>query len=167
MTSNPRWKIAERRIATALQKAAGRVRDPKLAPLCTSTGRVGHLTELGFDVLAGNPEDGTALVGECKRRKSFFVAEAFRALLQIIRIGHEWERTPVMGISLSDDVPAFIETARGKYRIPRDWVLMPLGFAEELLKAKRDQNCEGSPLCITAEEIDAEWEALRREGYLK
>ena len=135
MATNPKWKQAERRFAAALQDAAGRVDDPRLSPLVTSTGRVGHLTDLGFDILVGNGP--VALVGEAKRRKAFFVAEAVRALVRLVRIGAEWGRTPALCVTLPDDVPAFVDTNNGKHRVPRDWVLLPLPFVVELLKARR------------------------------
>lgn len=133
--SDQRWKQAERRIATALQKAAGKVTDPRIAPLVTSTGRVGHLVALGFDLLVGEGE--TALVGEAKRRRTFLSADALRALLQIIRIGFEWGRWPVLGFSLTESVPAFIDTRNGKKRIPRDFLVLPLSFAEKTIAALR------------------------------
>lgn len=135
--ANQRWKVAERRLATLLQKAAGKVRDPILRKLVTTTGRVGHLTELGFDVLVGNPEDGVAYVGEAKRRKTFLGADALRALLQVARLAVDYGRTPLLGFTLADDVPAFIQTERGKHRLERDWVVMPLPHAIELIEYRR------------------------------
>lgn len=137
MASSQAWKLAERRIATKLQQAAGRVRDPVLRNLVTVTGRVGHLVMLGFDILVGNPEDGTAIVGEAKRRKTFLAAEAQRALLQIWRIGEEYGRTPVLGFTLTEDTPTFLPTNRGKKRVTRDWLVMPLEYATELLLYRR------------------------------
>lgn len=131
------WKTSERRIASKLQRAAGVVRDPVLKQLVTVTGRVGHLVTLGFDILVGNADDGTALVGEAKRRKAFLTAEAQRALLQIFRIGQEYNRTPVLGFTLTEDVPDYIETNQGKRRIERDWLILPLPFAAELLRYRR------------------------------
>src|SRR5215218_10192571 len=110
--ASQRWKTSEREFATKLQKAAGKVTDPRIAPLVTVTGRVGHLTDLGFDILVGEGE--TAFCGEAKRRKNFLAADALRALLQIFRIATEWSRIPVLGFRLADDVPAFIETRLGK-----------------------------------------------------
>jgi hypothetical protein len=134
--ANQRWKTSEREFATKLQKAAGRVTDPKLAPLVTITGRVGHLTELGFDILVG--EGATALCGEAKRRKAFLSADATRALLQIDRIGNEWDRVPVLGFRLADDIPSHHEGQRGKrYRVNRNWLVMPLPFAERTIAALR------------------------------
>jgi hypothetical protein len=113
------WKTAEQRIARKLQKAAGVVRDEVLRNLVTSTGRVGHLTELGFDILVGNGADGTAIVGEVKRKKYFLSADAVRALLQIFARGIEYGRTPMLGLTLSEDVPGFVDTNRGRKRLER------------------------------------------------
>lgn len=134
--SSPAWKTSERRIASRLQRAAGAVRDVVLRQLVTSTGRVGHLVTLGFDVLAGNPEDGTALVGEVKRRKNVLSAETLRALIQIFVIGQEYKRVPVLAFALTE-VPEFVPTKDGKRRLERDWIVMPLSFALELLRYRR------------------------------
>jgi hypothetical protein len=131
------WKTAEQRIARKLQKAAGVVRDEVLRNLVTSTGRVGHLTELGFDILVGNGADGTAIVGEVKRKKYFLSADAVRALLQIFARGIEYGRTPMLGLTLSEDVPGFVDTNRGRKRLERDWLLMPLSKATELIRVRR------------------------------
>jgi hypothetical protein len=131
------WKIAERNLATTLQRAAGRVRDHICLNLVTSTGRVGHLVDLGFDVLVGNPEDGTAIVGEAKRRKVILGAEALRALIQIWVIGIEWDRVPLFGITFADNVPQWVQTKRGKKRIDRNWTAVPLPYMEDLLRTRR------------------------------
>jgi hypothetical protein len=126
---------AEREISIRLQRAAGRIADPRLEPMTTVTGRVGQLTSLGFDILVGNGE--TAIVGEAKRRKSFLAADALRALLQIARISFEWARTPVLAFRLADDIPAFIDTKLGKRRLERDYLVLPMSFAEKAIMAMR------------------------------
>lgn len=135
--TNQRWKGAERRVATELQIAAGVVRDKVFRNLVTTTGRVGHLTELGFDILVGNPEDGIALVGEVKRRQ--LPKWLTGALVQIVQKGVEYDRTPVFAFTLADDVPVYVDTKDGKKRIPRDWVAFPLADACRLIAAQREQ----------------------------
>lgn len=129
------WKTAERRFAAKLQQAAGMVRDPVLKKIVSTTGRVGHLATLGFDILVGNHEDGTALVGEAKHRKVFLTAEAQRALFQIFHIGQEYNRTPVLGFTLAKET--FIKYNQNKRRVERDWLIMPLSYAVELLRYRR------------------------------
>jgi hypothetical protein len=129
---------AERGFAKALQRAAGRVEDPVLRNVVTSTGRVGELTSLGFDLLIGNPETGTALVGESKRRKTTLGAEALKALLQLVRISHEWKRAPAFCFALADNAPEWVPTRDGKRRVPRSWVAFPLEYVCSLLEAKRE-----------------------------
>lgn len=138
MSARTKGKTSEREMAVLLQTAAGKVTDPKLRPLVTVTGRVGHITELGFDILVG--EGPVALCGEAKRRKNFLSADALRALLQIDRISREWERQPVLGFRLADDVPTYHEpTQKGahKTRVRREWGVTPLPYLAELLAARR------------------------------
>lgn len=141
MTNNNRDKgiRSERDIAKKLQAAAGRVNDPVLVNLVTDTGRVGQLTSLGFDILVGNPETNTALVGEAKRRKVFLGADALRALIQVATISYEWNRQPVLGFELpTETVPEFVPTKRGKRRLDRRWLVATLPYACELLRARRE-----------------------------
>lgn len=131
------WRTAERAFAAQLQAAAGRVKSPLLEPLVTVTGRVGHLTELGFDVLVGNEQ--TALLGEAKRRRTTLSADAIRALVQVFVKASEWERTPAFCIAVPplSAAPVFVETKRGKVRFERNWVALPLKAVCELLYARR------------------------------
>lgn len=136
MAANQRWKTAERKISTALQYAAGKVKDAVLKKLVTTTGRVGHITELGFDILVGNPEDGTALCGEVKRRS--LPKWLVDALVQVYRLGLDYNRHPVLVFELSDDVETkFVETSKGKKRLQRDWALVSFDYFEELLVERR------------------------------
>lgn len=137
MSAQTRGKSSERELAVQLQTAAGRIRDKALTKLVTVTGRVGHLVEWGFDILVGNGP--VAIVGEAKRRKNFLSADALRALLQIDRIAHEWERTPVLAFRLSDDVADYHAEKVGgkKVRVRREWGVVPMPFLTELLAARR------------------------------
>lgn len=135
--SRDRGIAAERYMAIRLQRAAGRVLDPALDNIVTSTGRVGELTSLGFDILVGNHSDGTAIVGEAKRRKTTFGAEALRALVQIFRISVEWDREPAFCLALADNSEQWVATKKGKKRMPRRWVMFTLEYAEKLLQTQR------------------------------
>ena len=137
MSARERGKSSEREMAVQLQAAAGRIRDRALSKLVTVTGRVGHLVEWGFDILAGNGP--TAIVGEAKRRQKFLTADALKALLQIDRIAREWERIPVLAFRLSDDVADYhTELVEGKkVRVRREWGVVPMAFLGELLAARR------------------------------
>lgn len=135
--ADKKWKVAERKIATALQKAAGKVRDKVLRQLVTSTGRVGHICELGFDILVGNPEDGTALVGEVKRRS--LPKWLVDALVQVAGLGEEYGRNPILVFEFADDVEVkFIEVKGAKKRLNRDWAVVPFPYFEELLAFRRE-----------------------------
>jgi hypothetical protein len=65
--SEPRWKRKERSAIKALQATFGRVSDPSLARLLTSTGRVGHLTRFGVDGFVG---DNPGYAVEVKARET-------------------------------------------------------------------------------------------------
>ena len=122
----PAWKDSERRTAAKLQKAAGRVEDPQLEAMVTDTGRVGHLTSLGFDILVGNGPTG--ICGEAKRRKNSLTKEMLGALKQIVGIARNFKRTPVLVLSLTQEQAP-------ERSIPRDWVLVPLDFFCEAVEA--------------------------------
>jgi hypothetical protein len=49
------WKADEREFARQLQRGAGRVKHPPYTSMVSPTGRVGHITELGFDILSATP----------------------------------------------------------------------------------------------------------------
>lgn len=136
-TRSDAWKTSERAFAAQLQSAAGRVNSLLLEPLVTVTGRVGHLTELGFDILVGNGP--TALLGEAKRRRTTLSADAIRALTQVFVKAAEWERIPAFCIAVPPlaAAPTFVETRRGKIRLERNWVALPLKATCELLYARR------------------------------
>lgn len=135
------WKTDEREFARSLQKGAGAVKHPPYTSMVTPTGRVGHITELGFDILVGNPEHGTALVGESKRRKTFLGADALRALYQIVGKSFEYDRVPAMCFALSDNAEQWVPVSGGpkprKARMIRRWVMLPLAYVEELLRYRR------------------------------
>lgn len=137
MSALRKGKDAEREFAVRLQGAAGRVKNPALENIVTETGRVGQITDLGFDILVGNDEHGTALVGESKRRKTVLGADALRALTQIFRISVEWDRVPAFCVMLADNAEQWVATKRGKRRMERRWVMLPLPFVEELLRYRR------------------------------
>lgn len=136
-TNRNRGLAAERYFAVRLQRAAGRVTGV-YENLVTSTGRVGQLTDLGFDILVGNPGDGVDLVGESKQRKTTFGADALRALKQLFRISVEWEREPVFCASFPDN--EFVDTKKGKKRLPKRWVMFTLEYAEKLIRTQRMVN---------------------------
>ena len=137
MSAQSRGKSSERELAVQLQTAAGRIRDRALTKLVTVTGRVGHLVEWGFDILVGNGP--TAICGEAKRRQKFLTADALKALLQIDRIAHEWERIPLLAFRLSDDVADYhTEKVDGKkVRVRREWGMMPMPSLAEAIAALR------------------------------
>lgn len=127
---------AERYFALRLQRAAGRVSSAIFQNLVTSTGRVRD-NNFGFDILVGDEADGVALVGESKRRKVTFGAEALRQLAQLFRISVEWEREPAFCVALADNADDWIETKKGKRRLPKRWVMFELSYAEKLLRTLR------------------------------
>ena len=133
-----RWKDFEREASRRMLLAAGAIRDQKLRPLVTSTGRVGPIYQLGFDTLVGNA--ATALAGECKRRQTFLTADALRALIQVTRIGIEWGRQPFLAFQIPDAVPQFVDVTSPKprkARMPRQFVIFTLPYAAELIAARR------------------------------
>lgn len=130
------WKTFEREAARLLQKAAGPVRDPQLKPLVTKTGRVGHIGELGFDILVGNGK--TAIAGEAKRRD--LPKWLTSALRQIVSRAVEWKRTPVLVFQLKADDPKelWVELdGGGKTRMIREWALVPLQEYAALVEERR------------------------------
>jgi len=135
------WKVDERQFARQLQSGAGRVQHAPYTSMVSPTGRVGHITELGFDILVGNPEHGTDLAAESKRRKTFLGADAKRALYQVVSKAFEYGRKPTMCYALTEGDDLWVPVAGGpkarKARMIRRWVMMPLDFVEELLRYRR------------------------------
>lgn len=137
MSARTKGKTSERELSIKLQTAAGRVINPLYAKLATVTGRVGHLVDLGFDILVGYGP--TAIAGEAKRRKNFLSADALRALLQIDRIAQEQELQPVLAFRLADDVDTYHEEKlKGrKVRVTREWALAPIDYFCKAIAALR------------------------------
>lgn len=137
MSARTKGKTSERELAIKLQTAAGRVTNPIFAKLATATGRVGHLVDLGFDILVGNGP--TAIAGEAKRRKNFLSADALRALLQIDRIAGEQNLNPVLAFRLADDVETYHpeKLAGRKVRVTREWALAPIDYFCKAIAALR------------------------------
>lgn len=132
------WKTDEREFARQLQAGAGRVKHPPFTSMVTPTGRVGHITELGFDILVGNPEHGTDLAAESKRRKTFLGADAKRALYQIVSKAFEYGRKPAMCYALTEGDDLWVPVkGQKKQRMIRRWVMLPLDLVEELLRYRR------------------------------
>jgi len=125
--SEPRWKRKERDVISALQATFGRVSDPTLARLLTSTGRVGHLTRFGFDGIVG---DNPGFIVEVKARKGMLTKQTIDALLQTVDRAAQLGRIPLVAVVLGDDVPA--RTASG-VKVPREWVLIPLSELKKLV----------------------------------
>lgn len=137
MSARTKGKASERDLAIKLQTAAGRVVNPLFAKLATSTGRVGHLVDLGFDILVGYGP--TAIAGEAKRRQNFLSADARRALLQIDRIAGEQALNPVLAFRLADDVETYHEEKlKGrKVRVTREWAVAPIDYFCKAIAALR------------------------------
>jgi|GEM_PF-6412388 len=129
-----RWKRKEREAIKALQAIFGRVSDPTLARLLTSTGRVGHLTRFGIDGIVGN---NPGFVVEVKARKRMLTKPAIEALLQTIDRAKRFDRIPLFVVVLGDDVPARTENGA---RVEREWVMMPRRVLEELVGRQDEEN---------------------------
>jgi len=125
--SEPRWKRKEREAIKALQAVFGRVGDPSLARLLTSTGRVGHLTRFGVDGFVGN-NPGFAV--EVKARKHMLTKPTLDALLQTIDRAARFECIPLFVLVFGDDVPTRTENGA---RVDREWVMMPRRVLDELV----------------------------------
>lgn len=149
-------KTAEREFARSLQKAAGKVNEPYFQNIVTETGRVRDVNQ-GFDILVGN--GNVALVGESKRKKAFLGVGSTKELLQIDRIGKEWNRTPALCFKLASNVPSHQPDKSGqkRVRITRDWVALPLSFVEKALLALRFAN--------EREDLFKDWCALQEQLY--
>ena len=130
-SSEPRWKRKERAAIKALQALFGRVSDPSLARLLTSTGRVGHLTRFGVDGFVGN-DPGYAV--EVKARKRMLTRPTLDALLQTIDRAARYERIPLFVLVFGDDVPTRTENGA---RVDREWVMMPRRVLEEIVGKER------------------------------
>ncbi|GIW90338.1 MAG: hypothetical protein KatS3mg109_0770 [Pirellulaceae bacterium] len=91
------WKQEERDALKALQAAAGRVSNPALLPLVTTTGRTGHLTNLQVDGLVG--PDGTGWAVEVKYQKNFLSKKTEEAFDQITAVASQFHRKPVLVIT--------------------------------------------------------------------
>jgi hypothetical protein len=129
--SEPRWKRKERSAIKALQATFGRVSDPSLARLLTSTGRVGHLTRFGVDGFVGD-DPGYAV--EVKARKKMLTKPTLDALLQTIDRAARFDRIPLFVLVFGDDVPARTENGA---RVDREWVMMPRRVLDELVGKER------------------------------
>jgi len=130
----PRWKRKEREAVKALQAIFGRVSDPSLARLLTSTGRVGRQTRFGVDGFVG---DDPGFVVEVKARKKMLTKPAVQALLQTIDRAARFERIPLFVVVFGDDVPARTENGA---RVDREWVMMPRRVLDELVgKEKKNE----------------------------
>jgi len=132
--SEPRWKRKERDALRALQATFGRVSDPSLARLLSSTGRVGHLTRFGVDGFVGNDP---GFVVEVKARKRMLTKPTLDALLQTIDRAARYERIPLFVLVFGDDVPTRTENGA---RVDREWVMMPRRVLDELVgKERKDE----------------------------
>lgn len=131
-----RGKRTERAFSQLLQDAAGAVTDAVCRNLVTSTGRVGHITALGFDFLVGNHEDGTALLGESKDRKTVLGVDAKKALMQVYAKAVEWNREPVFCFRLPDDMTR-VEIHGKEKAMERDWCAVRADYLAELLEFRR------------------------------
>ena len=132
--SEKRWKRKERTAVKALQAIFGRVSDPTLARLVTSTGRVGHLTRLGVDGFVGN---NPGYVVEVKARKGMLTKPAIEALLQTIDRAKRFDRIPLFVVVFGNDVPA--RTENGAW-VEREWVMIPRRVLEELVRKQNEEN---------------------------
>jgi len=133
-SKEPRWKRKERDAIKALQAIFGRVSDPSLARLLTSTGRVGHLTRFGVDGFVGN-DPGFAV--EVKARKKMLTKQTIEALLQTIDRAARFDRIPLFVLVFGDDVPTRTENGA---RVEREWVMMPRRVLEEIVgKERKDE----------------------------
>jgi len=132
--NEPRWKRKERGVLKALQATFGRVSDPSLARLLSSTGRVGHLTRFGVDGFVGNDP---GFVVEVKARKRMLTKPTLDALLQTIDRAARYERIPLFVLVFGDDVPTRTENGA---RVDREWVMMPRRVLDELVgKERKDE----------------------------
>ena len=144
MATSKAWKSWESKLCKELLAVVGPVTEPGLRTLATSTGRVGHLTSLGFDGLVGTA-GRLGLVVEAKRRKmpKWFL----EAVAQISEISGQYERIPVIGFSLASDLGTAV-VLRNKDGSPKlgpdgkslkthkEWAAVPLPVLLDLLKAK-------------------------------
>ena len=120
----------------ALQAVFGRVSDPTLARLLTTTGRVGHLTRFGVDGFVG---DNPGFAVEVKARKKMLTKATLDALLQTIDRAARFERIPLFALVFGDDVPTRTENGA---RVDREWVMLPRRVLDELVgreRAERDE----------------------------
>ena len=139
------WKTYERHLCSTLQRVAGPVKEVGLRGIITTTGRVGHLTSLGIDGLAGDHKDGVALVVEAKRRK--MPVWFLDAVSQISEAAGTFERHPVIGFSLASDFgrqqvvkakDGTVKKVGGKaIALHKEWAAVPLDYFAELLAARR------------------------------
>lgn len=121
------WKQEERDAIKALQAACGRVDNPALLSLVSSTGRTGHLTGLQVDGLVG--PDGTGWAVEVKYQKQFLSKKAEEAFAQIEAVASRFHRKPVLVIT---SPPA----RRGQRK--RRLVLLQFDDFVELLEKRND-----------------------------
>ena len=116
-----RSKQAERDLGHWLLKHDGK--DPRLSGLTTSTGRVGHLTHLQFDVLS------KSYAAECKQVK--VPAKLFGWWRQIVSIATTQGKDALLYIE-----PTNTDVQGKKIRVPELHILTAERHAELLRKEK-------------------------------
>ncbi len=130
---NPKWKEYERELARALQNAAGKCTHPALAPLVSSTGRLGHLPNLQIDAAVGDKDFGTFVIVEAKRVK--LPATFIPFLKQIVDRAYSFGAHPVLSFKFSDEVAK----AKRSERLTScdDFSIIESSYLAELLESRR------------------------------
>jgi len=105
-----KWKLSERESSVFLRDEDGQDPDPTIQQLQTSTGRLGHLTSLGYDTSSKH------YVGEVKRR--VLPAWIIEAWVQINQIGLRRKRHPVLFLHIADTQDKKFECDGKQYDIP-------------------------------------------------
>lgn len=131
------WLRKERSDASWLQKADAPDPDPTIKASVTSTGRLGHLTHLGYDSASAT------YVGETKVRSlPGWIKEAW---IQINQVGLKRGRHPVLFLHLpTTDDQWFVDHEGKKHRVPVMHIITEARH-EELLEYERRCLAQSSP----------------------
>lgn len=115
--SDPKWKRSERTLAKWLQEHDGK--DPAMANIATSTGRVGHITELQYDA--------TSLHYSAENKNQVVWAGLWGFWLKIVAKGIETGKHPLLRLDPTNDEKFVL----GR-RIPRMHIITEERHAELL-----------------------------------